>query len=67
MTISLGFGGTFKHIALMSIIQSILNKLDKGEYAADNFGDLKMVFSTLNHNIWIDKLKLHGVTGVTKE
>ena len=51
---------------LMSIIESIQNKLDQNEYAADVFVDLKKAFYTVDHDILIKNLEYYGVRGVTK-
>ena len=37
--------------ALMSIVENIQNLLDKGEYAAGVFVDLKKAFDTVDHDI----------------
>ena len=42
---------------LMAIIESIQNELEKGEYAAGIFIDLKKAFDTVDLDILIDKLE----------
>lgn len=46
----------------MAIIESIQNELDKGEYAAGIFVDLKKAFDTVDLDILIDKLEHYGVS-----
>ena len=41
----------------MAIIESIQNELEKGEYAAGIFIDLKKAFDTVDLDILIDKLE----------
>ena len=40
----------FNKTALMSIIESIQNKLNQGEYAADAFVELEKAFNTVDHD-----------------
>ena len=51
--------------ALIDITKKIRNALDNKNYACGVFIDLEKSFATANHTILLDKLKYHGVRGIT--
>ena len=51
--------------AVIGTIEKIRNALDNKNYACGVFIDLEKSFATANHTILLDKLKYHGVRGIT--
>ena len=52
---------------LMTIVERIQKQLDAGNYSAGVFADLKKAFSTVDHNILLEKLDYYGIRGVAKD
>jgi hypothetical protein len=50
--------------ALVNLITSVREILDKGEYACGVFLDLQKAFDTVNQNILLEKLAVYGIRGV---
>ena len=60
------FGFRPKHStshALINIVDTISNSLDKGKMAAGVFVDFQKAFDTVDHNILISKLNHYGIRG----
>ncbi len=51
-------------LALIEIIDSILNAMDKGLYTCGIFIDFSKAFDTINHTILLSKLDHYGIRGV---
>ena len=51
-------------LALTELIETITDSIDKKQYAAGVFIDLKKAFDTINHNRLIYKLEQYGIRGV---
>jgi len=49
--------------AVLESTNSIINKLDHGNYEIAVFVDLKKAFDTVNHNILLDRLHEIGIRG----
>ena len=54
-------------IALISIVDKILNAFENGQYAVGIFIDLAKAFDTVNHKILLEKLNYYGIRGVANE
>ena len=52
--------------ALISMAELIKDKLERGNFVAGIFIDLKKAFDTVNHEILINKLAYYGFRGVTQ-
>ena len=50
--------------ALISFVNKVSNAVDSNNYLAGVFLDLSKAFDTLDHAILLQKLEIHGVTGV---
>ena len=62
------FGFQTKHStnhAILDLISSIYDKLDKGEFVCCTFLDLKKAFDTVDHHILSHKLRHYGFRGVS--
>ena len=51
-------------LALIEIIDNILNAMDKGLYTCGIFIDFSKAFDTINHTILLSKLEHYGIRGV---
>ena len=51
-------------LALIEIIDNILNAMDKGIYTCGIFIDFSKAFDTINHTILLSKLEHYGIRGV---
>jgi len=52
------------HMAVIKLLDRVIDSLDKGEFAAAIFLDFSKAFDTVNHNILLDKLNHYGIRGV---
>jgi hypothetical protein len=52
------------HVAVVKLLDNIIQSLDNGEYAAGIFLDFSKAFNTVNHQILLNKLNHYGVRGV---
>lgn len=50
--------------SLISLIQHLLNEIDKGDYTIGLFIDFSKAFDSINHEILISKLEHYGIRGV---
>ena len=50
-------------MALIVLIDKILNALDQGKCVVGLFLDFSKAFDTVNHNILLSKLKHYGIRG----
>ena len=63
-----GFKSNFStNNPLLSIVGSIQSYLDKNNFCAGVFVDLKKVFDTVDHHILLQKLEHYGIRGVANE
>ena len=63
---SLQFGfreGHSTDMAILKLLDNIIDSLDKGEYAATIFLDFSKAFDTVNHEILLQKLNHYGIRG----
>ena len=51
-------------MAVLKLLDNIIESLDKGEFAAAIFLDFSKAFDTVNHRILLDKLNHYGIRGV---
>lgn len=62
------FGFRLNHstsLALIEIIDNIMNKLEQDNYVAGIFLDLSKAFDTVDHTILLEKLEHYGIRGLT--
>ena len=52
---------------LMSTVEKTQTQLDKGEFAAGVFVDLRKAFDTVDHRILTQKLEHYGIRGTSKK
>ena len=52
-------------LALMDLVDNITKNIDGGNYSIGFFLDLSKAFDTIDHTILLDKLRRHGIRGVT--
>ena len=52
------------HIALMVLIDKLINSIQKGEFVIGVFLDFGKVFDTVNHDILLRKVDHVGIRGV---
>ena len=52
------------YVALLDVVTSSFDNMNKNNYTALMFIDLKKAFDTVNHDILLNKLKHYGVRGV---
>ena len=61
------FGFRKKHhstyMALMTLMDNLINCPDNGEYVIGIFLDFSKAFDTVDHNIVLQKLSLYGIRG----
>ena len=53
--------------AILELVRNITKSFEKSEYVLGLFIDLKKAFDTVNHEILLHKLKLHGINGTCLE
>ena len=53
------------YMALMTLIDNLINCLDNGEYVIGIFLDFSKAFDTVDYNILLQKLSLYGIRGTT--
>ena len=51
------------YMALMTLMDNLINFLDKGEYVIGIFRDFSKAFDTVDHGILLQKLSCYGVRG----
>ena len=51
------------HLALLSVIDKVIQAIEKGEYAISVFLDFSKAFDTVDHNILLDELGHYGIRG----
>jgi hypothetical protein len=51
-------------MAILKLLERIIDSLDKGDYAATIFLDFSKAFDTVNHNILLQKLEHYGIRGI---
>ena len=52
------------HMAVIKLLDRVIDSLDKGEFVAAIFLDFSKAFDTVNHHILLDKLNHYGIRGV---
>ena len=55
--------GNSTALALIDIVEKIIDSLDKGKYGCGIFIDLKKAFDTVNHKILLCKMEHYGIRG----
>ena len=53
--------GHSTHLAIIKLLESVIDSLDSGTYSAALFLDFSKAFDTVNHAILLDKLNHYGV------
>ena len=56
--------GHSTHMAIIKLLENVIECLDSGKYAAAIFIDFSKAFDTVNHQILLQKLNHYGVRGV---
>jgi retron-type reverse transcriptase len=56
--------GHSTHLAVIKLLENIIESLDSGNYAATLFLDFSKAFDTVNHNILLQKLNHYGIRGI---
>ena len=51
-------------ISLISLVQCLLDEMDKGNSSIGMFLDFSKAFDTVNHNILLSKLEHYGIRGL---
>ena len=51
------------YMALMALMDKLIDSLEKGEYVVGIFLDFSKVFDTVNHDIMLQKLSHYGIRG----
>ena len=54
-------------MALLSLMDRIINAMEKDEYTIGIFLDFSKAFDTVNHKILLQKLKAYGVRGIAND
>lgn len=52
------------YMALIVLLENLLNALEKGESAVGIFLDFQKAFDTVNHEILLEKLEIYGIRGL---
>ena len=55
-----------KH-AILDMVETICNNMDKRRFSCGVFIDLKKAFDTVNHKILLDKLNYYGFRGIVNK
>ena len=55
--------GHATHLAVIKLLESIINSLETGDFSAVMFLDFSKAFDTVNHQILLQKLNHYGVRG----
>ena len=51
------------HMAILKLLDNIIDTLDRGDYTATIFLDFSKAFDTVNHQILLQKLNHYGIRG----
>ena len=51
-------------MAILKLLDNIIDSLDKGDYSATIFLDFSKAFDTVNHDILLQKLNHYGICGI---
>jgi ribonuclease P/MRP protein subunit RPP40 len=54
-------------MAVLKLLDSVIDSLDRGEFSAAIFLDFSKAFDTVNHRILLDKLNHYGIRGVANK
>ena len=55
------------HMAVLKLLDNVIDSLDRGEYSAAIFLDFSKAFDTVNHSILLQKLNHYGIRGVANK
>jgi hypothetical protein len=51
-------------MAVIKLLENIIECIDSGKYAAAIFHDFSKAFDTVNHNILLQKMNHYGIRGI---